>query len=1169
MENNASTELNKKVEINLKKNNSFHIRRRKTFLIDQKPKIHKNELKKRNTYGYDSYNGMQNQRKMSFHRNRRRSSLTKDFKAIEQDVRCSILEMRRNCLWEIRRQSHDIENIFENVDKTFKTKSSLGNMKKKISMKFLEDLYINKEDNNMNKIKKFNTFKIKKVKYNNESNSQNNKISEINDNINHDFEEKNKKKYISSKILFRLKHQGKNSHFPRDKFRFLGRGGQIIDSNNENESDEESDPEGFLINPETKFIFIYDAIIAIVALYSLIYIPIELANNYCFCSSNINIFKTFINFIFDILFIIDLFTGFFREFYTKEDEKLIKNKRKIFNNYVRGYFFLDLLTSLPINILIFYICKRHNNEVCFTFQKSNNSIYYLMLSRCLKSIKLFKIAIRKKNQFVTQIVEKCSDYSILDEFMELFSKISFVIAGLHLLSRIYIFIGRHVYPGWIFKNEFQNYSSLNLYMISLYYMITTMTTVGYGEIQSDSFIEIVFRIILLAVGIICYSWLISSISNGINKQSYASINYSNECLLLENIRRSHRDLPYKIYFAVKKHLEYKHFRQKKFDKDLLINNLPYSLKNNLIFSMYKPAIEKFHFFKGISNTNFLTETLSYFTPISGKQNEIFIKENEIIEEIYFVKEGRLALEVPINMDNPEESVNKYLSNDFLDFAFDFDCEANYNPLPYISNINNSNLYDNSECHGGKRSTIINSIIFKNKETKKNIENNIYLKIHDIHKNEDFGDIYVFFTKRSPFALRAKTKRVKLYGIKKEHFINLCEEYQHLFRRINKKKKHNYKIIKNILIKTISKFCDVKGIKIKDMFKEKIHKANRELQKENFPNDILKNSKNKNEINEIDEQINSTIKEFDTNIKSIIDDENYDIKKKKKINKLLKISTTTEANNKKDQKKVNLYNTNIKGTTINKKIKKSFLKDYNLEGITNNYNFTKSFKEKKEINCKNKNLIRKNNNKKEKKQIKTIISSNITSNLNLKGYNFDFTESDESIKTVKIKDNEESFESSPNTLKILPQSLINLLKIKMNYQQLLNKKEITINSPIFATIHNNNNIINNFNNSNSNDLYGTNKANNQTKINSNFKSKNMSSSGFTFDKLLNKELSNIINSKIEKSSYSKGNHQNKRKLSKVSSIRDTLSPVKIFSPKNKGKTSKISIFSPKHFNINKL
>ena len=66
------------------------------------------------------------------------------------------------------------------------------------------------------------------------------------------------------------------------------------------------------------FRIIYDAIIAIVALYSLIYIPIELAKNFCFCSSNINIFKTFINFIFDILFIIDLFTGFFVNFTQKK-----------------------------------------------------------------------------------------------------------------------------------------------------------------------------------------------------------------------------------------------------------------------------------------------------------------------------------------------------------------------------------------------------------------------------------------------------------------------------------------------------------------------------------------------------------------------------------------------------------------------------------------------------------------------------------------------------------------------------------------------------------------------------------------------------------------------------------------------------------------------------------
>ena len=1165
--------LNKKPGINDNMNNSFHIRRRKTFLIDQKPKMYKNEAKKRNSYAYSTYNVFQNQRKMSFHKIRRRSSLTKDFRALEEDVRCSILEMRRNCLWEIRRQSHDISTLFESIDNNIKTNSSIGNIKRKFSMKFLEDLELNKENNNIYGLKKCKTVNIKKVKYNKKSN--NNKKTEMeNNDMNKDLGDKTNKKLLSSKELLRLRHKGRKSLIIGEKFRFLGRGGQIIDSYNENESDEDSEPEGLLLNPETKFVFIYDAIIAFVALYSLIYIPIELAKNFCFCSSNPNSFKTFINFIFDILFVIDLIIEFFREFYTKEDEKLIKNSIKIIHNYIRGWFFLDLLASLPSNILIFYFCKNQSNKICFTFQKNNNLIDFLMLFRCLKALKVFKISTRKKNQFVTEIVEKCSDYSILDQFMDLFSKISFIIAGLHLLSCIHIFIGRHVYPGWIFKNQFQNYSLINLYMISLYYMITTMTTVGYGEISSDSFIEIVFRIILLAVGIICYSWLISSISNGINKQSYASINYSNECLLLESIRRSHRELPYKIYFAIKKHLEYKHFRQKIFDKDLLINNLPYSLKNNLIFSMYKNAIEKLDFFKGISNTNFLAETLRYFTPISGKKNDIFIKENELIEEIYFVLEGRLALEVPINMDNPEESVNKYLSNDFLDFAFEFDFEANYNMLPDISNFN-SNLYDNSDIYGTRRTNIFNSFIIKHKESKKNFENNVYLKIHDIHKNEDFGDIYVFFSKRSPFALRAKTKRVKLYGIKKDNFANLCKEYQHLFRRINKKKKHNYKIIKNILIKTISKFCDVKGIKINDRFKDNIYRAIKELQKENVPIDILKDGKNKNEISEIDEQINSTIKEFDSQIQSKIEGNNYDKKNKNKIlNKLLKINTTAENEIKNDTKNINLYNANIKGTAITNNIKHSFLQNFNLEG-TNNYNYTSSIQENKKYNSKNikKSLIRKNNGIKRKKQIKTVIRSNIISNMNLKGYDFDFTESDESIKTVKLKDNNESYESSPNTIKILPQSLINLLKTKINYQQLLNKKSTSKNAPIFTTIKYNNNIINNNNNYNTNNVYEVNKINFQSKIknNSNIKSKNMSSSGFTFDKLINKhfrgekEFSNLINSKFEKSSYSKINPNNKKKLSKVNSIRDTLTPNPYFSPIIRGKNNKNIIYPQNQFN----
>jgi hypothetical protein len=152
-----------------------------------------------------------------------------------------------------------------------------------------------------------------------------------------------------------------------------------------------------------------------------------------------------------------------------------------------------------------------------------------------------------------------------------------------------------------------------------------MTTVGYGDIQGDSFLEIIFRLILLAIGIIVYSWLISSISNSINKESFASINYSNECNILEQIRKTHRNLPYSLYWKIIRYLKDKHFYQTKYDKNLLIMSLPYTLKNDLYLSMYKLTLERFYFFKGISNTNFLVEILSYYSPKTASKEKPGLK----------------------------------------------------------------------------------------------------------------------------------------------------------------------------------------------------------------------------------------------------------------------------------------------------------------------------------------------------------------------------------------------------------------------------------------------------------------------------------------------------------------------------------------------------------------
>jgi hypothetical protein len=146
--------------------------------------------------------------------------------------------------------------------------------------------------------------------------------------IKSDFESKIKKRKSSKGI-----HKIKNRIIMEEKYRVLSHGLFIVDSNDENESDEGGNSWEFYINPETNFVFIYDFIIALCVFYSLIYLPLELANSLCICNPNINYIKFWLNIYIEILFLFDLIINFFLGYYNEKD-KLIKKSNTIIKNYI-------------------------------------------------------------------------------------------------------------------------------------------------------------------------------------------------------------------------------------------------------------------------------------------------------------------------------------------------------------------------------------------------------------------------------------------------------------------------------------------------------------------------------------------------------------------------------------------------------------------------------------------------------------------------------------------------------------------------------------------------------------------------------------------------------------------------------------------------------------------
>ena len=184
--------------------------------------------------------------------------------------------------------------------------------------------------------------------------------------------------------------------------------------------------------------------------------------------------------------------------------------------------------------------------------------------------------------------------------------------------------------------------------------------------------------------------------------------------------------------------------------------------------MYKPIIKNFIFFKNFQNTDFIVRVILCFKPIIAYKNYILVNEGDMIEEIMFVKRGVLSVELPINMTNPQENIDKYLNMPLLKIE----------KGPNVQKIGNSTIIGDNK----KFKNIINSINERENSyhSKKNINSFIntstlgssmnytfslshnqtlskkktikikttYVKILGIRENEHFGDVLMFLVEKN-------------------------------------------------------------------------------------------------------------------------------------------------------------------------------------------------------------------------------------------------------------------------------------------------------------------------------------------------------------------------------------------------------------------------------------
>ena len=549
----------------------------------------------------------------------------------------------------------------------------------------------------------------------------------------------------------------------------------IYDSLEDSELSNNNDDENYFISPETTFILIFDFLIYLFLIIYIIYIPLKMSYHNHNCIYITKSDKIYF-YVLDALFMIDLLISFFRAYYNAE-LKLITSNRKIIKKFCARYFIYDLIAAFPFLSLII-----HHYKNIIVYNINDNKDFFLLITICLKLFKCQKV--KDINKFIDNINEFFSRNYLTEQIFNAMKMFFISFLFIHILICFHIFIGFHFYPSWLssIRERSDINSYISIYITSFYFLITTLTTVGYGDIVCISIAERVFQIIELSLGVILYSYVVTKIGDMVKNESYLTIIYNNKLAVLEDIRINYPKMPYKLYNKIKHHLQSNVQNQKQTNINLLINNLPYILRHNLLLVLYKNYVNNFTFFRKCYNSNFIIYTLLNFIPYSSKKNTLLLREDQLIDNVIFVIQGRLSLEIAIDLENPKDSIKKYLSENYNPLAKDGIIEDKYNQR--MSTLLHKNEIKNMESS-------INNDNLKFIRDSNNIERDFdesnyhFLNITNIFKNEHFGEVFILFNKPSPLFLRVKSKMTNLFLLNKKNILILSTTYFNIWKRLFK------------------------------------------------------------------------------------------------------------------------------------------------------------------------------------------------------------------------------------------------------------------------------------------------------------------------------------------------------------------------------------------------
>ncbi|KAK1805934.1 hypothetical protein P4O66_012980, partial [Electrophorus voltai] len=258
----------------------------------------------------------------------------------------------------------------------------------------------------------------------------------------------------------------------------------------------------WIIHPYSDFRFYWDFTMLMFMVGNLIIIPVGIT----FFKDETTPAWIIFNVVSDTFFLMDLVLNFRTGIVFEDNTEIILDPKKIKKKYLRTWFVVDFISSIPVDYIFLIVEKGMDSEV----YKTARALRIVRFTKILSLLRLLRLS--RLIRYIHQWEEIFHmTYDLASAVMRIFNLIGMMLLLCHWDGCLQFLVPMlQDFPSdcWVSLNRMVNDSWSELYSFALFKAMSHMLCIGYGRQAPESMSDIWLTMLSMIVGATCYAMFI-------------------------------------------------------------------------------------------------------------------------------------------------------------------------------------------------------------------------------------------------------------------------------------------------------------------------------------------------------------------------------------------------------------------------------------------------------------------------------------------------------------------------------------------------------------------------------------------------------------------------------------------------------------------------------------